>query len=53
MPDIATALRVLGYDERWPRPLVYQFVTLMRHGAAVKMSTRQANYVTLDEPIEK
>ena len=53
VPDIAHALRVLGYDERRLRPLVYQFVTLMRHGEAVKMSTRQANYVTLDELIDE
>ncbi len=53
VPDIAHALRVLGYDERRLRPLVYQFVTLIRNGEAVKMSTRQANYVTLDELIDE
>jgi arginyl-tRNA synthetase len=53
VPDIASALRVLGYDAERLRPLVYQFVTLMRNGEAVKMSTRQANYVTLDGLIDE
>jgi len=53
VPDIAGALRALGYDAGRLRPLVYQFVTLMRHGEAVKMSTRKANYVTLDELIDE
>jgi arginyl-tRNA synthetase len=53
VPDIAGALRALGYDDSRLRPLVYQFVTLLRHGEAVKMSTRQANFVTLDELIDE
>jgi arginyl-tRNA synthetase len=53
VPDIAHALRVLGYDDSRLRPLVYQFVTLIRNGEAVKMSTRKANYVTLDELIDE
>jgi arginyl-tRNA synthetase len=53
VPDIAGALRVLGYDADRLRPLVYQFVTLLRHGQVVKMSTRKANYVTLDELIDE
>ena len=52
-PDIASALRALGYDAGRLRPLVYQFVTLLRHGEVVKMSTRKANYVTLDELIDE
>jgi arginyl-tRNA synthetase len=53
VPDIAGALRALGYDADRLRPLVYQFVTLLRHGQVVKMSTRKANYVTLDELIDE
>jgi arginyl-tRNA synthetase len=53
VPDIANALRVLGYDADRLQPLVYQFVTLLRRGETVKMSTRQANYVTLDELIDE
>ncbi len=53
VPDIISAVRALGYDADRLRPLVYQFVTLMRHGEVVKMSTRKANYVTLDELIDE
>jgi arginyl-tRNA synthetase len=44
---------VLGYDADRLRALVYQFVTLLRHGQVVKMSTRKANFVTLDELIDE
>jgi arginyl-tRNA synthetase len=53
VPDIANALRALGYDADRLRALVYQFVTLLRHGQVVKMSTRKANFVTLDELIDE
>jgi arginyl-tRNA synthetase len=53
VPDIMSAVHALGYDADRLRPLVYQFVTLMRHGEVVKMSTRKANYVTLDELIDE
>ncbi len=53
VPDIVSAVRALGYDADRVKPLVYQFVTLLRHGELVKMSTRQANYVTLDELIDE
>jgi len=53
VPDIAGALGALGYDAARLRPLVYQFVTLIRHGEIVKMSTRKANYVTLDELLDE
>ena len=39
-----------------PRPstrIIYQFVTLTRGGEKVKMSTRKATYVTLDELIDE
>ena len=51
-PDVLRALRVLGYDTDRIRVVIYQFVSLMRAGAEVKMSTRMANYVTLDELID-
>lgn len=52
-PDITRALEVLGYDGSKLEVLIYQFVTLMRGGEEVKMSTRKANYVTLDELIDE
>lgn len=48
-PDIISALNVLGYDGDKIQPLFYQFITLTSGGKALKMSTRKANFVTLDE----
>ncbi len=48
-PDILRALRVLGLDADRIDVILYQFVTLVRGGQEVKMSTRKANFVTLDE----
>jgi len=48
-PDVLAALKSLGYDVSRIEVRIHQFVTLMRGGQQVKMSTRKANYVTLDE----
>lgn len=52
-PDVLTALDVLGYDSKKVEVILYQFVTLVRGGEPVKMSTRRANYVTLDDLIDE
>ncbi|PSQ78822.1 MAG: arginine--tRNA ligase, partial [Bacteroidetes bacterium QH_7_62_13] len=52
-PDVLNALDVLGYDTRRVDVVLYQFVTLVRGGEPVKMSTRRANYVTLDDLIDE
>ena len=52
-PDVLQALRVLGYDADRIEVVIYQFVTLMRGGEKTKMSTRKANYVTLDELMDE
>jgi len=52
-PDILSALKVLGYDAEKIQPLIYQFITLTAGGQAVKMSTRKANFVTLDELVQE
>ncbi|GIW45431.1 MAG: arginine--tRNA ligase [Candidatus Binatia bacterium] len=51
--DVRAALRALGYDVERLRVILYQFVTLTRGGEQVKMSTRRAEYVTLDELIDE
>jgi len=51
-PDVLAALKVLGYDVSTIRVLIHQFVTLIRGGEVVKMSTRKANFVSLEELIE-
>lgn len=48
-PDVLKGLEVLGLDTNKVDVIIYQFVTLVRGGEPVKMSTRKANYVTLDE----
>lgn len=48
-PDVLSGIEVLGYDKDKVDVLVYQFVTLVREGKPYKMSTRKANFVTLDE----
>ncbi|MDP2807096.1 MAG: arginine--tRNA ligase, partial [bacterium] len=48
-PDVLAALGALGYDPSRIDVRIHQFVTLMRGGQQVKMSTRKATYVTLDE----
>jgi arginyl-tRNA synthetase len=53
MPDIKSALQILGYPAERVEPCFYQFVTLVRDGVTVKMSTRRANFVTLDELIDE
>ncbi len=48
-PDVLAGLRALGYDSDKVKVLIHQFVTIMDGGEVVKMSTRKANYITLDQ----
>jgi arginyl-tRNA synthetase len=48
-PDVLAGLRALGYDDSKVKVLIHQFVTVLKDGQTVKMSTRKANYITLDE----
>jgi len=52
-PDVVAALKALGYDPSLINVLIYQFVTIIKDGEVVKMSTRKANYITLDELIDE
>lgn len=51
-PDVIAGLRALGYDTEKVKVLIHQFVTILDKGEVVKMSTRKANYITLDELVE-
>jgi arginyl-tRNA synthetase len=53
VPDVLAGVRALGYDDSKVTVVMHQFVTLMREGKQVKMSTRKANFVTLDELIDE
>ena len=48
-PDVLSALNSLGIKTDHIKILLYQFVTLIRGGEKVKMSTRKAEFVTLDD----
>lgn len=51
-PDVLAGLRALGYDDKKIKVLIHQFVTILQDGQIVKMSTRKANFITLDELID-
>lgn len=50
-PDVLAGIKSLGYDPSKVKVLIHQFVTITQDGQDVKMSTRKANFVTLDELI--
>ena len=50
-PRLSAALRGLGEDEERLEVLLVQFVTLIRDGKAVQMSTRSGEFTTLREVI--
>ena len=52
-PDVVAGVEALGGDPSKIDVVVYQFVTLVRAGQPVKMSTRKANYVTLDDLMDE
>lgn len=52
-PDVAAGLNALGYDSSKVKVLIQQFVNVIKDGEVVKMSTRKANFITLDELVEE
>ncbi|NOX88441.1 MAG: arginine--tRNA ligase [Calditrichaeota bacterium] len=52
-PDVLAAVKALGYDVDRIKVLIHQFVTLYEGEEKVKMSTRKANFVTLDELMDE
>ncbi len=52
-PDVLNGVEILGFDPSSIDVVIYQFVTLVRSGKPVKMSTRKATYVTLDELMDE
>lgn len=51
--EVLAILKALGHPTDNIRGIIYQFVTLVRDGKPVKMSTRRAEYVTLDELLDE
>jgi arginyl-tRNA synthetase len=53
VPDVLAGVRALGCDDSKVTVVIHQFVTLVREGKQVKMSTRKANFVTVDELLDE
>jgi arginyl-tRNA synthetase len=53
VPDVLAGVTALGYDPARVTVVIHQFVTLLRDGQQVKMSTRKANFVTVDELLDE
>lgn len=53
VPDVLAGVRALGCDDSRITVVLYQFVTLLRDGKQVKMSTRKATFVTVDELVDE
>lgn len=50
-PDVLGACKALDYDVSKVRVLVHQFVTIQENGKPIKMSTRKANFISLNDLI--
>lgn len=53
VPDVLAGVKALGYDPDKVTVVLHQFVTLTRDGKQVKMSTRRANFVTVDQLLDE
>jgi arginyl-tRNA synthetase len=51
--DVIAAIGALGLPADRIRYLIHQFVTITRGGVEVKMSTRRATYVTVDDLLDQ
>ena len=51
-PDVLAVMNSIGYDSNKIKVVIHQFVTILKNGEQVKMSTRKANFITLDELID-
>ena len=52
VPDVLAGVQALGFDPSRVTVVLHQFVTLTRDGKQVKMSTRKATFVTVDELLD-
>lgn len=53
VPDVLSGVKALGYDDSMITVVLHQFVTLTRDGKQVKMSTRKATFITVDELLDE
>jgi len=52
-PDVIESMNQLGYDINKIKVLIHQFVTITENNKPIKMSTRKANFITLEELCEE
>jgi len=52
-PDVIEAMNQLDYDVNKIKVLIHQFVTITKNNKPIKMSTRKANFITLEELCEE
>ena len=52
-PDVLEVLKQLNYDTKKVEVLIHQFVSILQNGEVMKMSTRKANFITLDKLIKE
>ncbi len=52
IPRMQAAMKALGFEEEFFNVILHQMVTLKQMGEVIKMSTRQGNFITLDELID-
>jgi arginyl-tRNA synthetase len=52
-PDVVAGLQALGMDTSGLKFLIHQFVTILQDDVVIKMSTRKANFITLDELMDE
>ena len=52
-PDVVLALQALGLKTEHIKVLLYQFVTLLRGGEKIKMSTRKATFISLNDLVDE
>ncbi len=52
-PDVVEAMNQLGYDINKIEVLIHQFVTITENNKPIKMSTRKANFTTLQDLCEE
>jgi arginyl-tRNA synthetase len=52
-PDVLAGCKALGFNVDKVKVLIHQFVTIMDKGEVVKMSTRKANFITIDDLVDE
>jgi len=52
-PDVLSAIDALGFEKEKVNVVIHQFVTILKDGKPIKMSTRKANFISLDQLIDE